>query len=84
MKWQTRINRAHKRGHFTEKDHSDASEWTSCAVDEVDHPEFKRAAKPDFGSKWFQLGMDFYRAVQDNDIPMAQVQLDLIKEYVDA
>lgn len=84
MNWDQRINRAIKRGHFTEKDKDLAQNWRSCSLGE----RFKITTKSNdqesiinqFGVTAYLLSMNFFYDVLENNFNRAKKIHDQIKQ----
>ncbi len=83
LSWAVRLERAEKRGKFTEQEVSYAGSWLSCAVGE----RHGYPRKPGYqyitefrDSPEYRLGLEFDTAVYDQDIPEAKRIYQLIQE----
>lgn len=68
MRWYRRIQRAKRRGYFTEHDAELAEDWSKCMISErpnTRHFENDPEAEP-IGTRLHQWGLDFYNAVKFN------------------
>ena len=69
MSWKARIRLAKKTGSFTQDDEALASDFETCAVGEQLGP--LPAPPIPLTDDVFQLGQDFFDAVEDGDIEEA-------------
>ena len=73
LSWAVRLERAEKRGRFTETDGKYAIDWSSCAIGERhDWEKNFKPSKQDFTRRESDLGLAFESAVHHQDIPRAQ------------
>ena len=75
LSWADRIKIAKKGGHFTIEDASLVQDWTGCAVGEkCDIKEALSMSQIEelLGTHLLNLGMDFARAIQYDDIKEAE------------
>ncbi len=82
LSWAVRIERAEKRGKFTEFEHDLANkDWRTCAVGEKHNwpsslswggPDYVGVSDPALSTSEYGLGTAFGNAVCDDDIPEAK------------
>ena len=73
LSWATRIERAEKRGRFTETDRKYAIDWSSCAIGERhDWVTNFKPSQQDFTRHESDLGIAFEIAIHRQDIAKAK------------
>lgn len=75
LSWAVRLERAEKRGKFTQQEIDLAGDWTKCAVGERHNFPKESAYADDFlyeSTQEGRLGIEFMYAVQNGNIPKAK------------
>lgn len=72
LSWAIRIERAEKRGKFTEQEHNWSTEWMTCAVGEKHNFPRTDDYVEHVDDTEIDLGVLFMRKVLDNNIPEAK------------
>lgn len=79
LNWQERITAAEATGEFTEDDLELAGDWVTCACGAQDFSLFNANGTPT-DRTLYQLGIDFYAAVEVNDAVSADTILYKIQK----
>jgi len=85
-RWDGIITRAERRGHFLKRDLKAAQSWRTCAVGEHQGQyrevtdAYSEKAQP-FSNRLDKLGINFYCAVSNDEIPEARSIWKSIQTY---
>ena len=73
LSWAVMLERAGKRGKFTQIERDYASSWMTCAVSERHHWSIDVEHMDEwYETREYEAGIEFLRAVNDDDIPAAK------------
>lgn len=88
MNWKDRIERAKKNGNFINDDIYKASNWSSCAISELDINSGNDLAfitkNKNYINDFNDLGMEFFFAVKSHNIARAEEMYNKIHSEYDS